>query len=58
MDYVNLVKKSITIEAVPTIGLLHPRKIAPNPKTNCNPNPNTNRGAIFFEGNCLVAPKP
>ena len=39
---------------------LPPRKIAPPPqpqsKANPNPNPNINRGAIFLEGNCLLAP--
>ena len=27
-----------------------------NPKTNLNPNRNTNQGAIFLGGNCLVTP--
>ena len=42
------------------LGQLPPRKIAPpNPKANPKPNPNTNRGAIFLEGNCLLAsPNP
>ena len=40
--------------AITVLGQLPPRKIAPNPKTN----PNPNQGAIFLGGNCLVAPQP
>ena len=32
------------------------RTIAPNPKTNLNPNPNPKQGPFFLRGNCLVAP--
>ena len=32
------------------LGQLPPRKIAPNPKTNANPNPN--RGVTFLRGDC------
>ena len=40
------------------LGQLPPRKLSPDPKTNPKPNPNPNQGAIFLEGNCLVAPQP
>ena len=40
------------------LGQLSPRKIAPNPKTNPNLNPNPNWGAIFLERIYLVAPNP
>ena len=37
---------------------LSPKKNDPQPKTNPNINSNPNQGgAIFIEGNCLVAPQ-